>query len=381
MRLLWITEHYAPGNGGMARSCDRIVHGLRETGKVEIDLVHLVANSSGPFISDSWRTVQGGRECQWPISDDRAHDLRVLAGKLERSGSAKGETWDVVVAFGGTLPVFLAPVLARWIGKPSMTLLRGNDFDTAVFSTRRQAPLLAGLKASTVVCPVTRAMAKRVRALLPDQRVEPVANGIDPALWPKLPSAKAAASDWRESRKLGDDEVVIGLIGQLKRKKGVDAFVDAVARSEEKVHLMLLGSLDASVNAALARHHNDLSYSRFPAVAPGGLIPFFERCDFVGIPSLYDGMPNVLLEAGVLGIPAIAADSGGMPEIVGDGGSGLLFDPYDPDAATAAIVAAARIPAADRETMGRCLRERIITEFTAEIETRNYLKLLDNLTS
>lgn len=379
MRLLWITEHYAPGNGGMARSCDRIVHGLRSAAGVEIDLVHLVAGDGEVCGPGTWRPVQGGRERRWPIGDDRSHDLRVLAGRLRRGGGE--DDWDAVVAFGGTLPIFLAPVISAWNSLPSMTLLRGNDFDTAIFSIRRRAPLLDGLRTSTLVCPVTRAMAEQVRALLPDQKVEPVANGIDLEQWPGLPSSKSAAADWRQSMRLGEETVVTGLIGQLKRKKGVDGWIDAVAETGENIHLMLLGNLDSSVNAALARHHNELSYSRFPAVAPGELIPYYERCDFIAVPSLYDGMPNVLLEAGALGIPVIAAGAGGMPEVVEHGRSGLLFDPFDSGDTAAAIRAAARSSAAEREAMGRGLRERIATNFTAEIETLNYLRLLKGLTT
>ena len=61
MRLLWMTEHYHPGAGGMAQSCDRIVHGLRRSG-IAIDVAYLVAADSGIYVRAVERA--GGRDIQ-----------------------------------------------------------------------------------------------------------------------------------------------------------------------------------------------------------------------------------------------------------------------------------------------------------------------------
>ena len=78
------------------------------------------------------------------------------------------------------------------------------------------------------------------------------------------------------------------------------------------------------------------------------LIPVYLACDWVAIPSFYDGMPNVLLAALALGVPVLAADAGGMPELVRDGENGLLFAAGDLEACRSAIEHAARRPAAGR---------------------------------
>lgn len=381
MRLLWITEHYPPAAGGMANSCDRIVYGLRNVPESEIDLVHLVPATTANPTPEPWRVVHGGRERRWPIGDDRDHDLRVLSGCLQREGEIAPCPWQAVVAFGGTLSLLLGPVIARWLSIPSLTLLRGNDFDTGIFSIRRRSPLLHALSISTAVCPVTEAMAHRVRTLLPDTRVEAIANGIDTNQWPTLTSLQSNAEQWRQENRLDSDTVVIGLIGQLKRKKGADLFINCVAESgvAEKVHLLLVGSLDAAVNGVLARHHNAISYSRHEAVLPGALPPHYAHCDFVALPSFYDGMPNVLLEAGALGIPVIASDSGGMPEVIRHQQSGLLCNPFDTDEIIAAIRHATELPADQRREMGDQLRQNIQQNFSTTIETSRYQKLLAEL--
>lgn len=47
------------------------------------------------------------------------------------------------------------------------------------------------------------------------------------------------------------------------------------------------------------------------------------------LPSLYEGLSNTLLEAGVAGLACIASDRGGNPEVIEDGKTGILVDPYD----------------------------------------------------
>src|SRR4051812_22063159 len=186
MRVLWITEHYPPSRGGMAESCDRIVRGLRASG-VEIDVAHLTRRPR------PWQVERehGGRLLTVPLQDNPEHALRRLWTELT------GETYTHVVAFGGTYALLGAPVLAAWLGVPLVTCLRGNDFDTGVFSLRRREALLTALRASARVCVVARSHGPLVSALATETSVTWVTNGIDTANWEILPSERSRADAWR----------------------------------------------------------------------------------------------------------------------------------------------------------------------------------------
>ena len=104
----------------------------------------------------SVRPRRRGRDLLVPVGADPAHDLNLLWAHLRAPSRGSGPH---VVAFGGDLPVLAGPVLAAWLGVPLVTLLRGNDFDAAVFNPRRRPALDAAVHASAAVACVTRDMA------------------------------------------------------------------------------------------------------------------------------------------------------------------------------------------------------------------------------
>ena len=239
-----------------------------------------------------------------------------------------------MVAFGGDLPVLAGPVLAAWLGVPLVTLLRGNDFDAAVFNPRRRPALDAAVHASAAVACVTRDMAARAAALWPGTPVEAIANGIDRTLFAATAADRERAERWRVPGRLH-----VGLIGHLKAKKGALLLLDALRRSgrADAVQLLLAGEPAPELEAWLAEHVGQVHATLISESDRLALIPVYLACDWVAIPSFYDGMPNVLLEALALGVPVLAADAGGMPELVRDGENGLLFAAGDLEACRAAV--------------------------------------------
>jgi glycosyltransferase involved in cell wall biosynthesis len=82
-------------------------------------------------------------------------------------------------------------------------------------------------------------------------------------------------------------------------------------------------------------------------VTRGELISLYQRAAVLAFPSLYEGFGLPPLEAMATACPVAASDAGALPEILGD--AAVLFDPTDPDAIAAGIVAALD----DREMLGR----------------------------
>lgn len=354
MRVLWLTEHYPPSRGGMAESCDRIVRGLRAAG-VEIDVAYLTRRDRPWHIGRE----QGGRLLTAPLQENPEHALRRLWTELS------GETYSHVVAFGGTYSMLGAPVLAAWLGAPLVTLLRGNDFDTGVFSLRRREALLEALRRSARVCVVASSHGPLVSALVPGAEVTFVANGLDCADWQILPSERAKAQAWRDPERR-----TLGLIGQLKNKKGVGFLLDAL-RSSDDFHLLLVGEVEDDVAARLA----DFTCTRLPFLDRYELPAVYAACDLVALPSFYDGLPNVALEAAALGVPVLASDAGGLADFADDE-IGFTFVAGDRHGCRAAVERAAHATNEQLAKLGTAAAERVRRDFTPAAETAGYLAVL-----
>ena len=374
MRPLWLTENYPPDRGGMAQSCDRIVHALRGRG-VEVDVAHISRKY------DEWRveTKAGGRQISCPADDDPAHTLNRLWNVLRR-----GPAPTHIVAFGGTLPLLAGPSFAAWLKAPLVTLIRGNDFDAAIFSPKKSDVLRHAIRSSAAVCTVTRDHAARIAALEPG--VDPVwiPNGIDTESWQLLPHDRAEGAQYRV-----DGRRVLGMFGQLKQKKGVRFFLDALERSgvAERFHLLLVGDVDPTCIAAAPPAADDddsrsgCRYTVLPFRDRLELIPLFAACDLVVVPSFYDGLPNVVLEAAALGIPLLTSNAGGMADLLVDGENAVVFEAGDAHDCRRAITAAASIDDASLAALGARCQAAVVEHFNVEKEAQRYVEVLRTCTA
>lgn len=365
--MLWVTENHPPSRGGMAVSSDRIVRNLRRRGET-VDVVHLRRGAP------RWATTdgEGGRLLTCPVGDDPEHTLRRAADLLD-------DRTTHVLAFGGSLPLLGAPVYAAWHGAALITLLRGNDFDTGVFSIRRRDALMGALERSQHVCVVARSQVHQVQTLV-DVPTTWITNGIDTTDWVALPSDLDAARAWRAEH-VPDGRRTIGLVGQLKAKKGVSLLLDALAgsRVRDRVHLVLVGDLDDEVAERLDSL-GSTTWTRLPFLDRYELLRLYPALDLVALPSFYDGLPNVALEAAGLGIPLLASDAGGLADLVADGRNGIRFAAGDRAACRAALDRAVRLDDAAREVLGKEGRRVVETDFTEQQETDAYRRVLDETT-
>ncbi len=373
LRALWLTETFPPSRGGMAQSCDRIVRGLRGRGVI-VDVLHFVPHARGgrPW---SIETQAGGRYLQCPVEDDPAHALNRAWSALEADPATGAVTH--VVAFGGSRPIMAAPVFAAWLGVPLLTLIRGNDFDAAVFSTRRRPVLDQALERSALVCAVSRDKVDKIAALHPRARVRWIPNGIDRSNWELAPSDRERAAAWR-AETLGEGQHVLGLVGQLKAKKGGVFLLEALLRSgsADAFHVLLAGTMAPELETWLSEHEGELSVTTLPFLDRFELLPWYAACDWIAIPSFYDGLPNVLVEAAALGIPMLAARAGGMVDVLEDGRTAFMFDPGDEARCAWAIQRAARLDEERRREMGEACRALAATGLDAELEVTRYVEAL-----
>jgi glycosyltransferase involved in cell wall biosynthesis len=364
--ILWLTENYHPGRGGMAQSCDRIVHSLRGTG-LTVDVVHFTRHVDRIRIEQK----RNGRYIGVPPGDDPAHGLNCLWNALEVDPLRSRFTH--VVAFGGTGPLLAGPIFAAWLGLPLVTLFRGNDFDAGIFSPRRTGIVRHAIEASTHICVVSRDKGWKIKALYPHTEPIWIPNGIDLSEWRLIQSDRQQAAEWRQES-VPSGRRVLGMVGQIKQKKGGLFFLEALVASghADRFHLLFIGELEEAVLSWIIEHHEAISFTTVPFADRYELLPYYAACDMMVIPSFYDGLPNVLLEAAALGIPLLASTAGGMNDLLVDNRHGYLFHPGDMHGCRRAVDAAALVPEQELKRLGEECAMLVQNGFDHLTEARSY---------
>jgi glycosyltransferase involved in cell wall biosynthesis len=200
-----------------------------------------------------------------------------------------------------------------------------------------------------------------------ERRITVIRNGIDPAPFGK----KAAPGKLHYELGVPPNTPLIAVLSRVSPIKGLEYFLDAAAVVSAKIpdaRFLIVGKADtrdAGYQRQLEAHANRLGLSR-RVVFTGLRMDVPELLDDVSVsvlPSLSEGLSNVLLESMAAGVPVVATRVGGSPEVVEDGVTGLLVPPRDADGLARAILRFQE----DREMaarVGQAGRARVVERFS-----------------
>ena len=133
-------------------------------------------------------------------------------------------------------------------------------------------------------------------------------------------------------------------VANFRAIKGHEDLLHALALIVEPPRVCLVGDGDDRPRMeSLARELRVAGTVEFLG-ALADLSPVYLQAQFAVLSSLGEGLPNVVLEAMACGLPVIATDVGGTPELVEDGVTGFLVPPGEPAALAAALVRLAGDP-------------------------------------
>jgi len=185
-----------------------------------------------------------------------------------------------------------------------------------------------------------------------------------------LPNATGGlAPSGPPERRPEDGEGYFLFVGRLRIRKGVEVLFEAL-RSLPEARLLIAG--DGEHRAALVAKVGELGLSG------SGAVSFLGRCGAprvagllsgaaaLVVPSTYEGMPLVVLEAMAAGVPVVASRVSGIPEVVVDGETGWLVPAEDPGALAAAL-AAVRADPVEAKRRGEAGRRRVTELYRPEV--------------
>jgi len=220
---------------------------------------------------------------------------------------------------------------------------------------------------SAVVC-VSEAdlAAARKHRLAPPERLRLVRNGVASS------DIEADADRLRRIAELRRDLKprfpLIGTVARLHRQKGVEYFLRAAAavlqkRPEASFVVVGGGPLEKKIRGIAARL--GLGERMILAGERSEALDWLSLFDIFVLPSLWEGLPLVLIEAAILGRPIVATDIEGTREIIREAQTGLLVPPADSDALAGAVLRLLEDPGLARR-LGETARRDIPPAFTLE---------------
>lgn len=154
-------------------------------------------------------------------------------------------------------------------------------------------------------------------------------RGIDLDHYSRTPAVVAGAAALRARLGYGPQHVVFVFVGRVVADKGIRELVEAFATLGSDARLVLVGpqepDLDPLDADTLRRIRDDARIHL--AGEQSDVRPWLAMADVLVHPSYREGFPNVVIEAGAMGLPAIVTDINGSREIIEHGRNGLIVPP------------------------------------------------------
>jgi len=212
------------------------------------------------------------------------------------------------------------------------------------------------------------------------EKIKVIYNGVDINKF-QIDSSDSLKEKMKEFG-LKKEDIVIGSVARFDPVKNIDALVRAFARlpksALEKCKMLLLG--DGPELPFVRNTAKDLGVKE--KVIFAGMRSDIPQClslvDIYVQPSKFEGVPNAVLEAMAAGLPVIATNVGGVPEIVEDGRTGILVEVDDEKTLARSIELLIEDPE-KRRKMGSLGRKRVTSLFSIEKMVSEYEKLYEDI--
>lgn len=163
-----------------------------------------------------------------------------------------------------------------------------------------------------------------------ESKIVVVPSGIDCEFFDRdRPEVKEKVFKIKEELGI-NDKVVIGFAGRLVPAKGLNYLFSALKQIEDEasnVVVLIVG--DGAQKSELEMQAKDLKVRTIFAGWQRDMLPYYALMDVFVLPSLFEGLPNVVLEAMAMKTAVVATNVGGNPDVLANGQNGFLVPPRD----------------------------------------------------
>jgi glycosyltransferase involved in cell wall biosynthesis len=372
MRLLLISHEYPPIGAGGATAVQALARELKRAGHdVEV-------------LTSAWATRRGESDEEGV----RVHHISALRRSPDRSNILEMASFlvlglvripsfvrqirpDGMIAFFSIPAGPLALLAWRCCEVPYVVALRGGDVPGneprlrvwhAMLRPLRRA-ILRNSAAVTANSTGLKEISERTDAV----GVKVIPNGVDAERF--APSVDGPVAN---------DAIRLLFVGRLQEQKNIAFLLQQFAALPAgQFELRIVG--DGPLKPALQNLTRDLGLTKsvnFVGWMDRDSLPHVYRAaDCLVNPSLYEGMPNSVLEAMACGLPVIASRVSGNSEAVLEGVTGVLFDLHEPAQLRDAIMRMS--DSQIRRSMGEAGRRRVLECFNWPAVAAQYVRLFE----
>ena len=400
-RLLFLTERFPPDIGGVATSAGRIVRALGAMGLAVDVMVWTRYLQPGELQQPQSHLAASHPSNDRPLDNYSSNEEKV---RLFRMGMYRH--WDMTLQRTLTVLNWLhaqhpyiavwghylnpAGFLAVWFGQgsnvPSVVSARGNDVDRGVFPPGDFARLQWTLERATAIASVSHDLARKIQLICDRRDVIVTKNSVDSQVFaPTL--LEGDRHRLRHQLDIAPNEVVLGFCGELREKKGQQFLLQALStvRQVRPACLLIVGDVRRTRSDILASFATTHPEDAARVIVTGHLTEppeiarHLQLFDVFLLPSLWDGLPNALLEAMACQCCCIASDAGEHPRALTPGREGFLLPTAQLHRLGEAVLECLQLPPEERQRVGAAARDRVLSEFSLQAERQRLQAVLDKL--
>ena len=161
-------------------------------------------------------------------------------------------------------------------------------------------------------------------------------NGINTTFFSPAQVSEIEKITLREKLNIQPDDFVFVFVGRIVSDKGINELIKAfselqTAKNNELtgMKLLLVGDLESDLDPLNPETLAEINQNK-DIISVGfqqDVRPFFAISDALAFPSYREGFPNVVMQAGAMGLPSIVSDINGCNEIIVEGKNGLIIPP------------------------------------------------------
>ena len=380
MKIALLTEKYTPDIGGLAISSERFARSLASIGhetRVFAPTLNLPPSEKRTLPSNGVRVTRFGASKR--VDDTLVDWFELIVEEHKR------EPFDILHAYFLTQAGFVATYAGKYLNIPSVVSIRGNDIERASFDPSKFSHVMYALQNASAVTANATELVKKAKAFAEGREIHLIPNGIDSEHF-KLMERNEVLADLLglEGKRKEERNTVVGFVGELRKKKGMETLLLAYAQASkhQPITLLIVGEVrkgdDKKLFDEFQFANPDLNIVVTGYIPHNDLPSYYSLIDIFVHPSLRDGMPNALLEAMACEKVIIATPVGGVLDVIQDDVNGILVKVNDADGLAEKMVEVLSQPE-KREQLGRSARETVLSRYTLENELQANLKVYQRL--